>query len=643
MLINVRNADISYGDRLLIKDISFEVRNTEKIALVGRNGCGKTTFLRLLGGEIEPDAKDGNEQPHIEKRPGLTTGWLTQMTFTDDSAKLGDEIRKVFLPVIEMKKRLDELIEMLDTAPDEALAKEYAALEERYNYMGGYRADKDYELVLSRFGFTPEDEERPLSEFSGGQRTKIAFIKLLLSKPDILILDEPTNHLDISTIDWLEGYIREYPRAVICVSHDRLFLDRTAEVVYEIENKKLTRYTGNYSDYIKLKDERYEKQKKDYEAQQKEIERLKATAERFIHKATKASMAKSKLKAIEHMDIIEAPEEYELKAFHASTKPAVESGFDVIEAKGLSFGYDRVLGKIDISIKKNEKYGFIGGNGLGKSTLLKTLAGKLKPLGGSYRYGHNVEAGYFDQQMAQYVSDKTVYDDFHDIYPYLTETEVRNRLGGFLFSGDDVFKPVNLLSGGEKVRLALAKIVEKRPNLLFLDEPTNHVDIVGREALEKMLKEYEGTLVLVSHDRYLISRVTDKLVLFSDKGAEVYPFGYEEYERERKNEKKASVSDIWNIDGRSRDKKDGKDVPDKEQPKASNPGKELSKAKRRMERLEFLLEENDKKRSLLEEELMAPENATDYEKLGKLQDEIGRIEEQSDAYMKEWEELSELC
>ena len=640
MLISVRNTDISYGDRKLIGDISFEVRNTEKIAIVGRNGCGKTTFLKLLTGDIDPDHRDGNEQPHIDKAPGLTMGWLSQMTFSDENACLGDEIRKVFLPVIKMKQRMDELIAEMDSSPDEKKAAEFAALEERYTYMGGYRSDKDYELVFSRFGFSKEDENRPLSEFSGGQRTKIAFIKLLLSKPDILILDEPTNHLDISTISWLEGYVREYPRAVIIVSHDRLFLDRTAEVVYEIENKKMTRYVGNYSDYTKRKKEQREQQQKAYIAQQKEIERLQAVADRFIHKATKASMAKNKLKQIEHMDIIEAPEDPELNAFHALTKPAVESGGDVLDADGLGFGYDRQLGKISFSVKKGEKIAIIGGNGLGKSTLLKTVAGRLKPLSGKYRYGHNVEPGYFDQQMAQYENNKSVLDDFHDLYPYLTETETRNMLGGFLFTGEDVFKEVNLLSGGEKVRLALAKIFEKRPNFLLLDEPTNHMDIVGREALEDMLLDYEGTLLLVTHDRYLVKKVAQKLIIFGKEGVEFFPFDYEEFERTYGKEKTESASEVWKIDG----DRSSADVPEKQgvpKKKTENPGKELAKRKRRIERLEQLMEENDAKKASIEAQIADPANATDYIKLGELQEELSKIEESELAYMEEWESLQD--
>ena len=641
MLLQVSNADVSYGERTLIRDISFEVRNTEKIAIVGRNGCGKTTFLKLLSGEILPDKRDGNDQPNIAKAPGLNIGWLSQMTFTDDSACLGDEIRKVFLPVLELKTKLDALLAELDKAPDEKKAQEYATLEERFNYLGGYRYEKDYELVFERFGFAREDEARPLSEFSGGQRTKIAFIKLLLSKPDILILDEPTNHLDISTIGWLEGYIREYPRAVIVVSHDRLFLDRVADVVYEIEHEKMTRYVGNYSDFVKRKKDIYDQQKKAYEAQQKEIARIQAVADRFIHKATKATMAKSKLKAIEHMDIIEAPEEYELKAFHALTVPSKESGFDVLDTDNLGFGYDSIIGRLTCSVKKGQKVGIIGGNGLGKSTFLKTLAGKLPLKSGKFKFGHGVEPGYFDQQMAQYVSDKNVLNDFWDIYPYLTETEVRNILGGFLFTGDDVFKEVSLLSGGEKVRLALAKIFETRPNLLLLDEPTNHMDIVGKEALEQMLKDYEGTLIFVTHDRYLVREVADALIVFSGDGIKWFPWNYEEYERSFGKEKQDAAKDIWNIDRNTSEKKTeaAKESGEQQKP-AINIGKEKSRMERRIAKIESLLAENDTVREELTLKLADPSISSDYVKLGEIQKAIDDLDKNDEDLMSEWERLS---
>ena len=352
-------------------------------------------------------------------------------------------------------------------------------------------------------------------------------------------------------------------------------------------------------------------------------------------------MAKSKLKAIEHMDIIEAPEEYELKAFHALTVPSKESGFDVLDTDNLGFGYDSIIGRLTCSVKKGQKVGIIGGNGLGKSTFLKTLAGKLPLKSGKFKFGHGVEPGYFDQQMAQYVSDKNVLNDFWDIYPYLTETEVRNILGGFLFTGDDVFKEVSLLSGGEKVRLALAKIFETRPNLLLLDEPTNHMDIVGKEALEQMLKDYEGTLIFVTHDRYLVREVADALIVFSGDGIKWFPWNYEEYERSFGKEKQDAAKDIWNIDRNTSEKKTEAAKENGEQQKpAINIGKEKSRMERRIAKIESLLAENDTVREELTLKLADPSISSDYVKLGEIQKAIDDLDKNDEDLMSEWERLS---
>lgn len=666
MRLQILHADVSYGADEILKDISFEIHDAQKVAVVGRNGCGKTTLLKLITGELSPVVRDGNEQPQIIRTGDPVIGTLSQINFTDENITLGDELRSTFLPLIRMKEKLDVLLEKLDTAPDEETAAEYAALEERFNYQGGYRYEKDYELLFSRFGFSKEDADRKMSEFSGGQRTKIAFIKLLLTRPDILILDEPTNHLDISTIAWLEGYLAEYPRAMIVVSHDRYFLDRIADVVYEIERGKISRYPGNYTEFVRQKKEIREKQQRDYDAQQKEIARLQAVADRFIHKATKASMAKSKLKAIEHMELIEKPESYDLKAFHALTEPARESGGDVLDVDNLGVGYDTTITNVTFSLKRGQKLGVIGANGQGKSTFLKTIAGKLKAKSGKFRFGHGVESGYFDQTMAQYTSEKNVLNDFWDVYPTLTETEVRSVLGGFLFSGEDVFKEVPMLSGGEKVRLALAKIFQTRPNLLLLDEPTNHMDIVGKEALEEMLKDYTGTLIFVSHDRYLIRQVADALLIFGTDGVTYFPYDYEEYERTYGREKLQDASEVWKI-GESREdaaagnaktttaaSAAGETVPGGAASEAGgtsqaegagkkgyNPGKERAKAQRRVERLEVLMEECEEKKAECEARLSDPSLASDYVELQKIQKELDALNEAYEAYFDEWGMLSE--
>ncbi len=629
---------MSYGAEPVIKNISFSLNEGEKVAIVGRNGCGKTTLLKLITGELTPDPKDADEPGFVNIAKGAVCGNLQQMSFTNEDAPLEEEIKSVFKPVLAMKEEIERLLAELDREGDVEKSERYAYLEERFNYLGGYRLEKDYELLVSRFGFTEEELKRPLSGFSGGQRTKIAFIKLLLSKPDILILDEPTNHLDISTISWLEGYLKAYRGAVIVVSHDRMFIDRVADTVYEIERGRIKRYPGNYTAFAAMKKAAREKQEKDYEAQQKEIARLNQVAERFIYKPTKASMAKSKLKAIEHMDKIEKPEEEDIRAFHALTEPLRESGRDVLHVENLAIGYDHILSRVSVDVKKGQKLAIIGGNGLGKSTFLKTIAGNIRALGGKYAYGHGVEMGYFEQQMAGFSSSKTVFDEFKDAYPQLTDTQTRNILGGFLFSGDDVFKELCMLSGGEKVRLALAKIFQERPNLLLLDEPTNHVDIIGKEALEDMMRSYLGTLVFVSHDRYLVRQVADSLLVFKDDKVEYFPFDYEEYERSRGSERPGADEGVWRIGSAVAAEPD---EPKEKAGKGSNPGKERAKLERRFKRLEELMAECDEKKRLLTAELEAPENASDFVKLGEISAQIDAVDADSEKYMEEWAEIGE--
>lgn len=635
MLYQITNGQIAYGDKLIIKDLNFEIRNTEKIAIVGRNGCGKTTLLKAITGEVPLELQ---ENGNVSKLGTVEIGYLKQMTFEDDQITLAEEIRKVFAPLLQMKQRMEELLAALENAPSEEQVSEYSTLEARFNYLGGYHYEKDYAMILNRFGFSEEDERKRLSEFSGGQRTKIAFIKLLLSKPDILLLDEPTNHLDIATISWLEGYLKEYPRAVVVVSHDRMFLDRIADVVYEIEKTRIKRYVGNYTEFTKRKKQEYAKQLKEYEAQQKEIARLYEIVEKFKNTPTKVAMTRSKLKQIEHMELIEKPESFDERAFITSLVPAVESGNDVLETKQLAVGYEEILQRVTLAMKKGQKIGVIGGNGLGKSTFLKTLMGLVPKKGGTYAFGHNVELGYFDQQMAQYQSEKQVIDEFWDEFPTLTQTEVRNILGGFLFRGDEVFKKVSSLSGGEKVRLALARLFETRPNFLILDEPTNHMDLIGKEALEEMLKAYTGSVLFVSHDRYFVKQIADSLLIFQEGECTYFPFGYEAYEEKYGMEPASKdTQQALSIHGKV-EKTAEKSAENKNY---ANPGKERAKKQRRVARLEQLVEEAEQKMEELRALLQSPEHATNYVKLTELQEQIEELQQQNEVYMEEWTVLCE--
>jgi len=535
----------------------------------------------------------------------------------------------------------------LETDHSDEKVKAYTTLEEKFRDLGGYYFEKEYEVLIRKFGFSEEERKKPLCDFSGGQQTKIAFIKLLLSKPDILLLDEPTNHLDVTTIEWLEGYLKNYPKAVVLVSHDRMFLDNIVDVVYEIEYGTAKRYPGNYTNFMARKKENYEKQLKDHIAQQKEIERLQRMVDRFKGKPTKVSMARSKQKAIEHMEIIEAPDRFDNKTFHANFQPTVETGNDVLYVSNLEIGYEQPLSTVTVDLKRGEKLGILGGNGLGKSTFLKTIVDKIPALSGEYKYGVNVQIGYFDQQMAMYRSSKTVLDDYWDEFPNLTETEVRNALGAFLFTGEDVFKNVTMLSGGEKVRLALCKILKRRPNVLILDEPTNHMDIIGKETLETMLKDFKGTLIFVSHDRYFVKQVATQLLVFEDGTTNLYKFGYEEYQekllRDAENED-GSYKPTMDLGGLISNKGAGIGGASSTENAVKKPnvniGKERSKVEKKVKRAEEELAAKEEKLEELKAELLRPEFQSSYSKLTEIQGQIDAMEEEIMVAMEEWEELS---
>lgn len=675
MLYQISNGAVAFGDDVILHSIDFEIRNTEKIAIVGRNGCGKTTLLKLISGEVEMEKLDSDESAFIAKAGNPEIGYLKQIAFDDPDVTLEQEVRKCFVKMDERKAELARAAAELEHDYSDEKVARYTAMEEAFKDDGGYYYEKEYEVMIRKFGFSDDERKKPIRDFSGGQQTKIAFIKLLLSKPDILLLDEPTNHLDVTTIEWLEGYLKSYPKAVVVVSHDRMFLDNVVDVVYEIEYGTARRYPGNYTNFIARKKENYDKQMKDHIAQQKEIERLQRMVTRFKGKPTKTSMAQSKQKAIDHMVIIEAPDKYDNKTFHANFQPEKETGNDVLYTSELAIGYDHPLSVVSLDLKRGEKLGILGGNGLGKSTFLKTIVGKIPALSGEYRFGTNVQIGYFDQQMAMYTSNKTVLDDFWDEYPNLTETEARNALGAFLFSGDDVFKNVNMLSGGEKVRLALCKILKTRPNVLVLDEPTNHMDIVGKETLESMLKDYKGTLIFVSHDRYFVKKVATQLLVFEDGTTNLYQFGYEQYQEklDREAEESKNVYRGNAIFGgaisQNGSSQTGSDANRSTSQNAAagnvgestnansaaqaggmavsstgkayyNPGKERSKIQKKVKKAEEDLAVKEAKLDELKAELMKPEYQSSYSKLTEIQNEIDALEEEILIDMEAWEELS---
>ncbi|MBS6397813.1 MAG: ABC-F family ATP-binding cassette domain-containing protein [Clostridiales bacterium] len=498
MLLQIQDGSLSIGGQTILSHFNFEIKGKEKIALVGRNGSGKTTLLRLLAGELSLDRDDHSQGMGMTASRRLTIGLLAQQAFSDASGTVEEELLKA----CPCPDRWDR---------------------ERFAW------EQEYDRILTGFGLTKEDKKKPVSQFSGGEQTKLALIRLLLEKPDILLLDEPTNHLDMETAEWLEDYLRSYEHAAVIVSHDRFFLDQVADTVCEIQDKRLIRYTGGYTAYREQKQKDIKLQEKAYQHQQEEIKRLEELIERFKHKPKKAAFARSRKKILERMPRVDRPVPDDAHIFTGEIVPAVNSSKWVLEAEHLQVGYEKTLLELSLRIRRGQKIGIIGPNGAGKSTFLKTAAGLLPPVKGKLSLGLQVLVGYFDQQTAALTSDKTVAEHFHDLFPSLTEKEVRSTLGAFLFPGKEAGKKVSGLSGGEKSRLVLAELFQSRPNFFLLDEPTNHMDIPARETLESAFRAYKGTLLFVSHDRYFIRQVAEALLIFEDQTVLYYPFGYAHY------------------------------------------------------------------------------------------------------------------
>lgn len=627
MRIEIINGSVEYDGNTVLSEINFSVSDKEKIALVGRNGSGKTSILKCISGEVPLVSGTGDEKFSFSISGAPKIGYLQQVSLNDELT-LRQEILSAYKDVVGLENKLQNLLDKMSENPSDENVGAYSRAMERFENIGGYLYKKEYLTAVSKFGFSAEDLDKKLSCFSGGQRTKIALMKLLLEKPDVLLLDEPTNHLDIAAVEWLEGYLKNYKNSVVIVSHDRMFLDRIVGVVYEIEYGVTTRYKGNYTAFLAQKQQAYDKALKDAKWKSAEIDRLRKIVEKFRYKATKAAMAQSKLKEIERLGTVETPRRFDTSTFASSFQPEYESVRDALFVKDLVFGYDKPLGEISLAVERGQKIGVIGSNGTGKSTLLKTIMGLIPPLSGDVRFGVKTRVGYFDQTIAATKSELSVLEDFRAEFPELNDGEIRKTLGGFLLSGDDVFKCVKDLSGGEKVRLALSKIFRRRPNFLILDEPTNHMDIIGKETLEKLLMDFSGTVIVVSHDRYLINRVAKSLIVFENGGVRYFDGTFDEYE-EREKETAEEVA---------------KEKPEKTKKTGGERYVESKEEARRKHRVEFL----EKKITALEEELSRAQAKlddetvnTDYKKVMAVEEEIKTIEEKLDPLITEWTELSE--
>lgn len=627
MKYSIKNGSVTLNGNTILEEVNFEVNSKEHIAIVGPNGAGKTTLLNAI---INPELFDegiGEEKFTITKIGEFNIGFLKQIEFKNDQELLIDIVREPFKDLINMESKIQTLVEEMNKNNSNELIKKYTDTLENFKLLGGYSYKKEYEVMLNKFGFTESDKVKPISSFSGGEKTKIAFIKLLLSKPDLLILDEPTNHLDIRTIEWLEEYLANYKGSIILVSHDRMFINNTASIIYDIDYGKVVRYNGNYSFYEKTKKANYEKLLHDYEAQQAEIKRLMAIYERFRNKPTKASMALSKLHQVEKMDLIDKPNKIDMKTFKTNLDSIEQSVKKVLVAKDLVIGYNEPLAKLNFEITRGKKIGIIGANGTGKSTLLKTLHGVITPIDGELSYGLKVLPGYFDQSL-EFITDSNVLNEMREYNKDLTELQARSALGSFLFKGEDVYKDLSVLSGGEKVRLQLCKILYNKPNFLILDEPTNHMDIASKEHLEDILTEYKGTIIFVSHDRYFVEKIADELIVFEDNGATYYPFNYDEYLEKIK--KKPPIVETKKV----------KKIVEKAKIKEDKREKKVSFEKE-LQSIENDIIKHESRIATLNQELFSSDVINDFNKINSIQSKIDNLNQELVELNNKWEQLTD--
>lgn len=612
MTLQLIKASKSFGADEIFENLSIEIKPQEKIAIIGRNGCGKTTLLKILAGELQSDKGD------LYQPKELSVGYLSQSNLPTDQLQVEAYLNEIYTDLFEMEKQLESLASLLEEDASEKMLNQYADLQHRFESLGGYTYRQEMMTVFTQFGFVQEDLSRLLHTFSGGQKTRIAFVRLLLSKPDVLLLDEPTNHLDMSTIEWLESYLNYYPKALVFVSHDRMFIDHIAKIVYELEDGELTRYPGNYTNYLSQKALNQEKQASAFKRQQKDIERLEGLIEKFRYKKNKAKFAQSKIKYLDRLERIDDPKA-DARTFKAEFHARIKGGKHVLTCKDFTIGYSHPLAKIDLELMQGMHTAVIGPNGHGKSTFLKSILGKVKALGGESLLGHQIEIGYFDQEQVEYQSNNTILEDLWNAYPDLTHTEVRTVLGSFLFTSDEVFKEVRVLSGGEKVRLALAKLMLQEANFLVLDEPTNHLDIPAKEALEKALRDYEGTLLFVSHDRYFIQKMAKAVLSIENGSANYYPLKFEEIQ--------------WQAPQEIIEEK--KVVPTESRPQSK------SRLLKQLAKIEEEITLKEEELQTTRELRFEPDYYHDHAKMKELDDRIDRIHNELSGFMKDWESLHE--
>lgn len=631
-----------FGAEKLFDDVTIEIKERSRIGLVGRNGAGKTTLLDIISGKSEPDSGV------IHKKKDSTIGYLNQHTGLESSLTIWEEMYKLAEPVLTMEREMTDIEAQLgemDIAKDDALYRDlltrYDALQHTFQENNGYGIESEIKSVLHGFRFYEEDYDRPISQLSGGQKTRLALARLLLEKKDLLILDEPTNHLDIDTLSWLESYLQNYSKALLIVSHDRYFLDKVVQDIYEISRGTVTRFPGNYSNYLDLKAEKLKQEWKVFEKQQKKVAKLEDFVDRNIVRASTTKRAQARRKQLEKMDPLTKPQGDE-KSAHFQFQIERESGQVVLQTEDLSIGYgDTILSNdIELDVRKREAIAIVGPNGVGKTTLLKTIIGMIPPVKGTVKAGTKVDFGYYDQEQTLLNGNKSVLNEVWDDHPTMPEQAVRTLLGSFLFSGDDVEKAISSLSGGEKARVALAKLSLEKNNCLLLDEPTNHLDIDSKEVLENALIDYEGTLLFVSHDRYFINRLATKVIEINEFGAIVYLGDYDYY-----IQKKADLEELDLLETSDSTTNSSESEETSSAKHSFMEQKEYQKNKRKVmraiETIEEELEELDGDIQTIQIELSLPETFEDFSHYDKLVKKNEVLTKKQDKLMSDWEHYQE--
>ncbi|UOQ46561.1 ABC-F family ATP-binding cassette domain-containing protein [Halobacillus salinarum] len=632
-----------FGAELILSDIKLEVQKNDRIAIVGRNGAGKSTLLKMMAGEISHDS--GN----IFKPKETTIGYLAQNTGLQSDKSIFEEMEQVFAGLKKLEAELRDMeakmadpVLLNDQQKYEQLLSDYDKRQVNFKTSGGYQYEADIKAVLNGLNFSDKDWATPISTLSGGQKTRLALGKLLLSAPDVLILDEPTNHLDIDTLAWLEGYLQNYSGAVVIVSHDRYFLDKIVNTVYEIAFQSSKKYHGNYSDYLQKKEAEFELEMKRYEKQQAEIKRMEDFIQKNIVRATTSKRAQSRRKQLEKMDKLYKPKE-DSQSAKFSFEVAKKSGNDVLKLRNLAFQYEEqgpsLFHDLNLDLSRGDSVALVGPNGVGKTTLLKTILGQLQVSSGDIKLGTNVEIGYYDQEQTILNPKKTVLQELWDEYPLTNEKDIRTVLGNFLFSGEDVLKPVSALSGGEKARLSLAKLMMQKANFLVLDEPTNHLDLDSKEVLEAALVDYPGTLLFVSHDRYFINKIATQVVEMQPDETRMFLGDYDYYAAKKQEEYELKKLEEQDRNEQSKNKEEPQAKDTFSQDKAAKRenrrrNRRIAEIESEIEAIEAKLEENDTA-------LCDPEVFQDHEQTLAITEDNHQLNEKLEQLMEEWEELHE--